>query len=943
MSTQLVLYPQNYEGYTSTFIANPQPEMMVDAIDFITVNASPTFEGSSVATSQIINDSLVHFNAQAGGIIPNSWYRVRNILGGGTPSDYPTEISNDLFIYDTNGWGSGIWQQVTNLTTPQIHEMTIQMTDVAPTTGKTLRMFQYGMPVQTGVGSYNSGVWYDIPNPSTTEVITFLPVGSNPIIGFYLEMDGVGTPVSVHINSISLKAAPLNPTGIYTDPEDGQVICDLYQEEDIPLALSIDDFKNVAEKVQSYSKDFSLPATKRNNRIFNNMFEITRVYDNLIFNPYVRTQCVLKQDGFIIFEGYLRLIDVKDKEGEISYNVNLYSDVIALADILKDRKFKNLNFFELQHTYNRTQIQNSWETSGLTYLYANTSGFRNADTIKYPFIDWTHQLEVMSNGNPELPNLETAFRPCIQLKYLIDRIFANTEFTYTSNFFNTTVAGGGTFDFDKLYMDFNWGNALAPNTNMGEGTGENKSITGNYAGTSYTRLKLDVETFSDAEELGYDNSTTKFTANRDNQVYYFKSHFVVEYSNTPSGYTTIGDMGWQKIDATGTPTGYIAGYKSMLAIGTGPALVLYDQTFQVTLNSGESLQAVFKKNDASYVVEQIPTDGMAYPPYQNETTVMTGTLDITTVALLRNLRGDLGQWEFLKGIFTMFNLVTLVDEDDPNNIIIEPYEDIFVNITHSGNINDQSLASRSIQHDWTDRVDVAEMELKPLTDLNKETVFQFVEDDDDYAFRVFKNANSGHLYGSEKIDQQDFSILDGTKEIIAEPFAATVSKPLMSQFNDFVVPSIYAKANDGTWEGFDNSPRILYNNGKRNLSTCEYKVPEQNGVGSATKSNFLQFSHLSTIPSLTGSIDFLFNSHQLASGVGTPPVDNLYQTYWSPYFQELYNADTRIMKLKVDLKPSDISLFRFTDTVMIKNRVFRVNKIEYKPNSLAKVEFILIG
>jgi hypothetical protein len=165
----------------------------------------------------------------------------------------------------------------------------------------------------------------------------------------------------------------------------------------------------------------------------------------------------------------------------------------------------------------------------------------------------------------------------------------------------------------------------------------------------------------------------------------------------------------------------------------------------------------------------------------------------------------------------------------------------------------------------------------------------------------------------------------------------------MSQFNDFVVPSIYAKANDGTWEGFDNSPRILYNNGKRNLSTCEYKVPEQNGVGSATKSNFLQFSHLSTIPSLTGSIDFLFNSHQLASGVGTPPVDNLYQTYWSPYFQELYNADTRIMKLKVDLKPSDISLFRFTDTVMIKNRVFRVNKIEYKPNSLAKVEFILIG
>ena len=30
------------------------------------------------------------------------------------------------------------------------------------------------------------------------------------------------------------------------------------------------------------------------------------------------------------------------------------------------------------------------------------------------------------------------------------------------------------------------------------------------------------------------------------------------------------------------------------------------------------------------------------------------------------------------------------------------------------------------------------------------------------------------------------------------------------------------------------------------------------------------------------------------------------------------------------------------DRVMIKNRVFRVNKIDYKPNDLATVEFILI-
>ena len=69
----------------------------------------------------------------------------------------------------------------------------------------------------------------------------------------------------------------------------------------------------------------------------------------------------------------------------------------------------------------------------------------------------------------------------------------------------------------------------------------------------------------------------------------------------------------------------------------------------------------------------------------------------------------------------MFNLVSMVDENDPDNILIEPYSDIFIT-----NPNSERL-------DWTEKIDASEMELKPLTDLNKNTIFQFVEDDDDYA------------------------------------------------------------------------------------------------------------------------------------------------------------------------------------------------------------------
>jgi hypothetical protein len=199
------------------------------------------------------------------------------------------------------------------------------------------------------------------------------------------------------------------------------------------------------------------------------------------------------------------------------------------------------------------------------------------------------------------------------------------------------------------------------------------------------------------------------------------------------------------------------------------------------------------------------------------------------------------------------------------------------------------------------------------------------------------------LYGSLEHSAEGFTILEGTKEITAEPFAATVSKPLMGFLPLFVVPTIYSMGDDGQTEGFDNSPRIFYNNGKQDTG-ASYYMPAQNGQTSNNEDEFLQFSHLSEVPGIAGTKDFVFESANIFQlGLGSAPTDNLYRTYWQPYFNELYNADTRIMTLKVNLSPSDIATFKFYDMVMIKNRSFRVNKIEYKPNSLAKVEFILIG
>ena len=915
MSTQLILYPQTYEGQYS-YISSPSTiQYIVNGINF-TGFASTSLHNSTAAHPP--EDAI---DNQPPTILGN-WYRFTTTGGDYGVVTAPTyalgavQLSHNAV---TSGL-TGIYQKLSNLVVGAVYEIKISI--VTP------------QAEVLNLEMYSGNVLYDaVPMGANTSTITQTFTAQTPNDTFLIYYGGVSANLS--ISKISILQSPTSPSLIYTELYDGQVICDLYQEEDIPLTLSIDDFKNVAEQVQSYSKDFNLPATKRNNQIFNNMFEVTRADDGLIFNPYVKTKCVLKEDGFILFEGYLRMIDVKDKEGEISYNVNLYSEVVALADVLKDATFSELDFTELTHDYNKTEIKRSWNDTGasITYLNPATSGFRETyDTLRYPFIDWTHQFLVggtgsgtnATPGNPELTSLEQGFRPCIQLKYLINRIFAASGFNYTSDFFDSA-------DFEKLYMDFNWGSDNAPV--VFSSSGELTKIDDFTLPLSYTTLDFDEMTAIGSPNTGNPLSADfgylagVFTAQEDGQVYTINYTLGLMYLT--STYDEL-DIEW---------------------LVNGVSFDAYSTNFQYDIYSGTITTPPLQAGDTilcrarSYYNEYNFLGIGAYGS-NSLIQVTTSVTQMTNETFLETLRGELGQWDFLKGIMTMFNLVSMVDENNPDNILIEPYADIFINNTAG-----TSLSDRTIQHDWTEKIDASEMELKPLTDLNKNTIFQFVEDEDDYVFIQYKNSTSGHLYGSKVWDASSFTVLEGTKEIIAEPFAATVSKPLEGQFSQFITPAIYSVTDDGTTEGFDNSPRIFYNNGKKSTG-ASYYIPEQNGLSSENQDDFLQFSHLTDIPTIvstppaaTDTRDFVFESQQLFNPIGVPdgsPTDNLFSTYWQPYFNELYNADTRTMTLKVNLSPSDVAAFKFYDTVFIKNRAFRVNKIEYKPNDLATVEFILI-
>ena len=164
----------------------------------------------------------------------------------------------------------------------------------------------------------------------------------------------------------------------------------------------------------------------------------------------------------------------------------------------------------------------------------------------------------------------------------------------------------------------------------------------------------------------------------------------------------------------------------------------------------------------------------------------------------------------------------------------------------------------------------------------------------------------------------------------------------MSQYPDFVVPSLYAMNDDGETEGFANAPRIMYNSGITTLQSTDYYVPAQNGIGATTYNNYLEFSHLSDSPTAAHDLDFNFGVCQLIPP-WNPVTNNLFQLYWMPYYSELYNPNTRVVTVKIDLNAGDINAFKFNDQIMIKNRAYRVNQINYKPNDFATVELILLN
>jgi hypothetical protein len=982
MSVQLILNRQGqYSGYIPT-----------GATTVVTGNAGsteyvgdPSFLGSGGASpwNNFSSTSQLTGVVATTNQIPGAWQGFHTQTGGGFKTvTAPAASSTGLRLYEPStssgitGY-SGMCQIVNGLQPGTAYRMQIEVSNfpASATYSQSLWLPGFGGPgsadfqlpngmwvqklgaTASGISTSSTSIWTSTSGWSSswtqisaTEAYIDFTVFSfaggsafNPNQLLYLEFysSNQGTGEYLGIRKLSIREAP--ETIITTEVNDGKVICDLYEDETIPLTLSIDDFKNAAESVQSYSKAFDLPATKRNNKIFENIFDITRLtqggapYEK--WNPYMITQAELKEDGYTIFKGFLRLIDITTKEGETSYNVNLYSDPVILAEVLGTRTLNDLDLIELNHSFDSDNIKNSWvDSTGLeldvalantdSFAYSSTIGnLTHTNVIKYPFCNWIGSYVIDTSNVIDLQNLEEAFRPWISCKYLIDKMVYEAGFTYQSTFLEST-------EFTKLYMDLNWGQGLDT-----QGGGFQQFIsslnsassqcgiginTGAWDNTLAIPVKLDL---NDPTNDRWDETNWKFTADANNLMVVVEYEFT--FYNSDSSARQVWVM-FNRYDSSSAFVGNVTGSSSGIVIVPPSGVNYTTGSFTVFLNNNEWIRPVFQGEmaGASPAICQLqvstPTN---YVNWQ-----VSGSANKTPSMLMAG-RGDLGQWAFMKGIVNMFNLVIMPDKDNPTNLLIEPYNDIFI------------TNSDSEQLDWTKKIDVSEIKLTPL-DLSSSVKFTYEDDENDYCLKKYKGATNGYLYGTKELDFSALTALIGVEEIIASPFAPTIVKPISPAYDVRLnTANIYTGNEDGTeFSDFDNKPRIAYNNGVQALITGSYDSPLQNSASAkfTNEDEFLQFSHLSTpYTSTTPGDDYNFGECSLYSP-NYPTPNNLYNLYWAAYYDQLYNVNTRVMRIKVKLNPSDIANFNFYDTVFIKNREYRVNNINYQPNQLSTVEFILI-
>ena len=155
-----------------------------------------------------------------------------------------------------------------------------------------------------------------------------------------------------------------------------EFILDLFDDIAIPITYTIADVRDPSKKTTPYSKTITIPGSKKNNRIFNQIFKIDA---DSSFDPNLKKQMVVQQDGIEVLNGTIQLKKI-NSSGD--YEIQLYGHLSNLFYDIGSAKLSDLDFSEYTHPWTKDTVEKSWN-SQVYKKGALTNNFTNgvASTI----------------------------------------------------------------------------------------------------------------------------------------------------------------------------------------------------------------------------------------------------------------------------------------------------------------------------------------------------------------------------------------------------------------------------------------------------------------------------------------------------------------------------------------------------------------------------------
>jgi len=273
---------------------------------------------------------------------------------------------------------------------------------------------------------------------------------------------------------------------------------------------------------------------------------------------------------------------------------------------------------------------------------------------------------------------------------------------------------------------------------------------------------------------------------------------------------------------------------------------------------------------------------------------------------------DMRQIDFVNDVIKMHNCAIVPSRIVPNRIAIVPQN---------------SYIGTGDVVDWTSKLDISkDVVIASTVDIQKATFqFTYTSGEDAYS-KLYRDAN--RVYGDFKQEgytinpstaPSDFAIGEQKVTLVTRSAPAALipgtNIPIQCFYNDqleFVVPGPRALFNAGSIEV------NLYDEGT-GLATPVTEVPILNHYSNA-------------YPTLTDTdLNWAPETPPHVVTVTANPYNNLFNSYWRNYMNELYSPEGRIMEAFFALDLKDILTFSFADKVWIQDSYWRILEIsDYK-------------